>query len=88
MQPFLFGAGTANDEVTPPFAVSSARADDDDNMDASVLMSPDYEPPLVESELSALVERVFDPDNIAWLRHSAGQSDLLGKSRKNWASHF
>lgn len=73
VQPFLFGAGTANDEVTPPFAVSSARADDDDNMDASVLMSPDYEPPLVESELSALVERVFDPDNIAWLRHSAAK---------------
>lgn len=80
VQPFLFGAGTANDEVTPPFAVSSARADDDDNMDASVLMSPDYEPPLIESELSALVERLFDPDSITWLRHSAAKKLIQAAS--------
>jgi len=40
-------------------------------MDASLLMSPDYVSPLLPSELHILVEQLFEPDNIAWLRHSA-----------------
>ncbi|KAF2087723.1 hypothetical protein K490DRAFT_41270 [Saccharata proteae CBS 121410] len=54
-----------------PFAVTSASASDDDVMDASLLMSPDYIQPLVPSELSVLVNQVFNPDTISWLRHSA-----------------
>lgn len=42
-------------------------------MDASLLMSPDYMQPLIPSELSYLVEEVFDRDNISFLRHSAAK---------------
>ncbi|KAF2142000.1 uncharacterized protein K452DRAFT_249755 [Aplosporella prunicola CBS 121167] len=54
-----------------PFAITSASAADSEIMDASLLMSPDYIQPLVPSELAVLVEQVFTPDTIAWLRHSA-----------------
>lgn len=55
----------------PPFAVSSALGDDSDIMDASVLMSSDYVQPLLASELSELVLRLLDPENMQWLRHCA-----------------
>lgn len=42
-------------------------------MDASILMSPDYVQPLVPSELQTLIEKLFDRDNMAWLRHSAAR---------------
>ena len=60
-------------DVQPPFTVSSAKSSDDDNMDASILMSPDYVQPLVPSELGLLVRRMFDRDNIAWMRHSTAK---------------
>lgn len=71
----------ASDEVkqypfatpTYPYAVSSTLGPDHDNMDASLLMSPDYVQPLLPSELTALVNRVFDPESIDWLRHSAAK---------------
>jgi hypothetical protein len=56
-----------------PFAVSSADTADHETMDASVLMSSEYMQPLAQSELSSLIEHVFDRDNIAWLRHSAAK---------------
>ncbi|KAL4894624.1 hypothetical protein BDV59DRAFT_13859 [Aspergillus ambiguus] len=68
--PFLFGG--ASDAETP-FAVSSAKTPDDDEMDASTLMSPDYVQPLVPSELSLLVQKLFDRENMAWLRHSTAK---------------
>lgn len=76
-RPFLFGnpspgeTGTLGNQV--PFAVSSAKSSDDDIMDASTLMSPDYVQPLVASELSLLVQNLFDRDHLAWMRHSAGK---------------
>lgn len=76
-KPFLFGnpspgeTGTLENQV--PFAVSSAKSNDDDIMDASTLMSPDYVQPLVASELSLLVQNLFDRDHLAWMRHSAGK---------------
>ncbi|ODH36230.1 hypothetical protein ACO22_02836 [Paracoccidioides brasiliensis] len=54
-----------------PFAVSSANSHDDDNMDASLLMSPEYVQPLFPSELNLLIENLFDRDNLSWLRHLA-----------------
>lgn len=42
-------------------------------MDASTLMSPDYVQPLVSSELSLLVQNLFDRDHLAWMRHSASK---------------
>lgn len=80
VKPFLFGdpppePQDGEDAPAPqsPFAVSSAKSSDDDTMDASVLMSPDYELPLVSSELGLLIEKMFDLENLAWLRHSAAK---------------
>lgn len=66
---------------TYPYAVSSTLGSDADTMDASLLMSPDYVQPLLPSELAVLVERVFDPDSIAWLRHSAAKKFLSWRRR-------
>lgn len=71
VKPFLFGDW--NDGLQLPFAVSSAKSSDDDNMDASILMSPDYVQPLVTSELEILVGKLFDHDNLAWMRHSTAK---------------
>lgn len=71
--PFLFGDVTAgdSDEVNgrSPFAASSAKSSDNDVMDASTLMSPDYVQPLVASELALLTQKLFDRENMAWIRH-------------------
>jgi hypothetical protein len=66
---------------TYPYAVSSISGPDHDNMDASLLMSPDYVQPLLPSELIALVSQVFDPESIAWLRHSAARKFLAWRRR-------
>ncbi|CCC11520.1 hypothetical protein SMACR_02178 [Sordaria macrospora] len=55
------------------YAISSAAGSDHDMMDASLLMSTNYVEPLVPSELTRLVERVFSPDGASWLRHSAAR---------------
>lgn len=55
----------------PPYTVCSAPSKDEDTMDASLLMSPDYVQPLISSELSLVVQQIFDPENIPRLRHLA-----------------
>ena len=57
----------------PPYTICSSASNDEDNMDASLLMSPDYIQPLLPSELSLLVEQMFRKDNASWLRHSAAK---------------
>ncbi len=85
LQPFQFrpmaGESVWSDADAPPFAVSSAIASDADNMDASLLMSADYVQPLVSSELGSLIARTFEPDGIAWLRHSAARKAALWRHR-------
>ncbi|KAH6620463.1 Septin-domain-containing protein [Boeremia exigua] len=66
---------------THPYAISSNHGTDNDVMDASLLMSPDYVQPLVPSELSSLIEQVFDPESIAWLRHAAAKKFLAWRRR-------
>ena len=66
---------------THPYAISSIHGSDNDTMDASLLMSPDYVQPLVLSELSNLIEQVFDPESIAWLRHAAAKKFLAWRRR-------
>lgn len=67
----------ANLNITNPatlsavFAVSSALSRDDEIMDASILMSPDYTQPLASSELSTMVSQLLDPDVMQYLRHIA-----------------
>lgn len=77
VKPFLFGdssySGLEGGEPQPPYAVSSEKATDLEVMDASTLMSPDYVQPLVVSELDTLVQKLFDRDNLAWMRHLAAK---------------
>ncbi|KAK4222210.1 Septin-1 [Podospora fimiseda] len=55
------------------YAISSATGSDHENMDASLLMSPDYVQPLHDSELEMLVNQVFSNNGASWLRHSAAR---------------
>jgi hypothetical protein len=59
--------------ATAPYTVSSANGPDIDNMDASLLMSPEYIQPLVPSELSLLVEQIFNLNTVAYLRHTSAK---------------
>lgn len=52
-----------------PLAISSAVGDDEDEIDASVLMSSQYMQPLVPSELDALVDQLLAPANVARMKH-------------------
>ncbi|MCJ1437357.1 hypothetical protein MMC27_006744 [Xylographa pallens] len=71
IRPFVFNMEHAKD--LPPYTVCSSASNDEDNMDASLLMSPDYIQPLLPSELLLLVKHIFDKDNASWLRHSAAK---------------
>ncbi|KKK22784.1 hypothetical protein AOCH_007580 [Aspergillus ochraceoroseus] len=73
LRPFSLFGDVFPDIDQSPFAVSSAKSNDDSIMDASTLMSPDYVQPLVHSELTLLVQRLFDRENVAWIRHSAAK---------------
>lgn len=64
---------TEGKQPQPPFTISSMQSKDDENMDASVLMSPDYVPPLIASEIGDLIDKIFDNDNMSWLRHTAAK---------------
>jgi hypothetical protein len=76
IRPFVFGPSpedTHGTHPSAPYAISAQPSKDEDTMDASLLMSPDYIQPLLPSELSYLVTQVFSRDNISWLRHSAAK---------------
>lgn len=76
IKPFLFGAppeGLEGLDPQPPYTVSSAKTTDLETMDASTLMSPDYVQPIVTSELENLVQKLFDREHLAWMRHSAAK---------------
>jgi hypothetical protein len=88
IKPFLFGKSSnipqnSLDETlipTVPFAISSIVSSDAENMDASVLMSPEYVPPLIDTELKSLVDQMFNPDNVAWLKHSAAKKYMIWRA--------
>ncbi len=67
------------------YTVCSAPSNDEDNMDASLLMSPDYIQPLQPSDLTELVHQIFDNDHIPWLRHLAAKR-LINTRREMEAS--
>lgn len=87
VKPFLFGASSSTAvEVGsdfPPWTISNITGTDPENMDASVLMSPDYISPLQPSQLKDLVSQVFDRDSISWLRHSTAKKYILHRSRNS-----
>jgi len=69
MRPFSFSSDHSN--LPPLYTVCSALSKDEENMDASLLMSPEYVQPLLSSDLSTLVQQIFDKENISRLRHLA-----------------
>ncbi|KAF2234044.1 hypothetical protein EV356DRAFT_447313 [Viridothelium virens] len=90
VQPFLFGKSIEECQKeplqSPPFVVSSAPGSDAETMDASLLMSSEYMQPLLPSELYTLVDQIFEPDNAAWLRHSAARKFLQWRSTRDGKS--
>ena len=78
IMPFAFhGEATI---ASHPYTVCAATSDDNDNMDASMLMSPEYVQPLIPSELAELVQQVFDHNNIAYMRHLAARKLVRAQS--------
>ncbi|KAH7405943.1 Septin-domain-containing protein [Phaeosphaeria sp. MPI-PUGE-AT-0046c] len=71
---------------TYPYMVSSVPGPDNETMDASLLMSPDYVQPLLPSELVTLISQVFEPDSISWLRHSAAKKFLSWRKRTRFSN--
>jgi hypothetical protein len=73
--PMFAAAESSNTKasVTSPYTVSAATGPDIETMDASLLMSPEYVQPLLPSELSLLVQQIFEADVVAYLRHSAAK---------------
>ncbi len=59
--------------ATAPYTVTSINGPDLDTMDASLLMSPEYIQPLLPSELSLLVQQMFEPDTVDYLRHTSAR---------------
>ena len=76
IRPFFF------DGEAHPYTVCAAPSDDTDNMDASMLMSPEYVQPLIASDLANLVQQVFDQDNIACMRHLAARKLVRAQGAK------
>ena len=69
----LFAFKPESSRTLESYAVCSAPSNDEDTMDASLLMSPDYVQPLLASELTTLVENIFQKDNASWLKHSTAK---------------
>ncbi|EXJ88225.1 hypothetical protein A1O1_05155 [Capronia coronata CBS 617.96] len=64
-----------------PYTVTSTSGPDLDTMDASLLMSPEYIQPLLPSELSLLVEQIFEPETVSYLRHTAARKLVAWHAR-------
>lgn len=71
--PVNFGAQILDRVSSPPFAVACVNGPDYDNMDASLLMSSEYIQPLLPSELQLLVNQIFQPEVVEYLRHTAAR---------------
>ncbi|KAL8349639.1 hypothetical protein RB598_005151 [Gaeumannomyces tritici] len=80
VRPFDFSASPLDAGAQLPYAISSATGSDNDVMEASLLMSPDYVQPLLPSELDVLVRQAFSSDGASWLRHSAARKYLQWRS--------
>ncbi|KAF7937234.1 uncharacterized protein EAE98_001548 [Botrytis deweyae] len=86
IRPFLFGLSfddaLESSQPAAPYAISTMLSKDHETMDASFLMNPDYVQPLVQSELAALVDQLFEPDSIAWLRNSAAKKFVAWRNNQ------
>ncbi|KAL8956254.1 MAG: hypothetical protein Q9193_006173 [Seirophora villosa] len=68
------------DLLNAPYAVCSTLSNDEDNMDASLLMSSDYIQPLLPSELRTVVDHLFEKDNMARLRYLSAKKLVQSKT--------
>jgi hypothetical protein len=66
---------------TAPFAISTVFGNDSEMLDASVLMSSQYVPPLVPSELGYVVNQLLEPENMARMRHVSATKFLLWRQQ-------
>ena len=78
LETFYFASDSPRDIKI--YTTCSAPSHDDDDMDASLLVSPDYVQPLLPSELTLLIEQFFEKDNISYLKHSAAKKLLNVRS--------
>ncbi|KAI0994340.1 hypothetical protein K3495_g13842 [Podosphaera aphanis] len=81
-----FGMVRGSSQPSIPFVISNILSKDLETMDASLLMSPDYVQPLIESELKNLVTQMFERDAIAWLRYSAAKKIINWRASSNLIS--
>lgn len=72
---------TATATATAPYTVTSTSGPDLDTMDASLLMSPEYIQPLLPSELGLLVDHIFEPETVAYLRHTSARKLVAWHAR-------
>ena len=72
----------------PPYTVCSAPSNDEENMDASLLMSSEYVQPLLPSELIILLDQIFEKDSLSWLRHSAAMKLVQYRRRSETPLHL
>ena len=79
---FTFEMETSVPRAHLVYAVSSKAGDDRNIMDASLLMSSEYTPLPVQTDLTALVDRLFSPEGSHQLRHAAA-TKLLAWRRMN-----
>lgn len=83
---FAFNSESSDDSALPIYAVSSKAGDDREVMDASLLMSSEYHPPLIETELKDLVGKLFSVEGGMQLRHST-VTKLLAWRRSARSQH-
>lgn len=67
---------TRNSWSTLAFSICSSHSHDDENMDASLLLSSNHVPPLHASELGLVVEKLLSSDCASWLKHSAARKAI------------
>ncbi|POS85845.1 hypothetical protein EPUL_001875 [Erysiphe pulchra] len=89
IKPFLFDLNNNTfpklnqSQISAPFAISCKASRDLETMDASLLMSPDYVQPLIDSELKSLIYQIFERDSISWLRYAAAKKYIVWRSSSN-----
>ncbi|KAL9589604.1 MAG: hypothetical protein Q9203_001611 [Teloschistes exilis] len=76
----------SNDVSPPPYAICSAPSNDQDNMDASLLMASDYIQPLLPSELGMMIDHLFAKDNLARLRYLAAKKLVRSATARQLSS--
>lgn len=74
-------------ETQQPLGISSLPGDDNDTIDASILMSSQYLAPLVPSELSQLLDDILEPEPVTRLRYESSWKFLAWR-RGNLAYHL